>query len=78
MKKLIASGILVSMALMTLSGVALIVVSLTSTPAEAGAPCRCPLIVAPVMCDNGKTYINQCEANCHHARNCVPTGGLSG
>jgi hypothetical protein len=42
-------------------------------PAEAGA-CRCPLIYAPVICDHGKTYPNQCVADCHNAKNCVPTG----
>ena len=40
------------------------------------AACRCPLIYAPVQCDNGKTYPNQCVADCHHAKNCVPTGEL--
>ena len=43
--------------------------------AQAG-PCRCPLIYAPVICDHGKTYPNQCVADCHNAKNCVPTGGL--
>ena len=38
--------------------------------------CRCPEIYAPVTCDNGKTYPNQCFADCHHAKNCVPSGGL--
>lgn len=36
------------------------------------APCRCPLIYAPVKCSNGKTYPNPCEADCHNAKNCVP------
>jgi hypothetical protein len=40
---------------------------------EAGG-CRCPLIYAPVTCDHGKTYPNPCEAECHHAKNCVPSG----
>jgi len=43
--------------------------------AQAGA-CRCPLIYAPVICDHDKTYPNQCVADCHNAKNCVPTGGL--
>ena len=46
-----------------------------STPAVAG-PCICPKIYAPVICDNGKTYPNQCVADCRHARNCVPTGEI--
>jgi len=41
--------------------------------AQAGG-CRCPLIYAPVTCDHGKTYPNQCEADCHNAKNCVPSG----
>ena len=35
---------------------------------------RCPLIYAPVICDNGKTYPNLCYAEQHHAKNCVPAG----
>ncbi len=42
---------------------------------QAG-PCRCPLIYAPVKCSNGKTYPNPCVADCHHAKDCVPTGDL--
>lgn len=34
----------------------------------------CPLIYAPVICDHNKTYPNQCEADQHHAKNCVPLG----
>lgn len=45
------------------------------TQAKAAA-CRCPLIYAPVQCDHGKVYPNQCVADCHHAKNCVPTGQL--
>jgi hypothetical protein len=51
-----------------------VVDSESSTRAQASA-CRCPLIYAPVVCDNGKTYPNQCVANCHHAKGCVPSGG---
>lgn len=46
-----------------------------STEVQA-ARCLCPLIYAPVACDHGKTYPNQCVANCHNAKNCVPTGGF--
>lgn len=53
----------------------LIAVLSTST-VEAKGPCRCPLIYAPVQCDNGKVYPNPCVAECHNARNCVPTGEL--
>jgi len=44
--------------------------------AEAGGGSVCPKIYAPVICDNGKTYPNQCEADRHHAKNCVPTGEI--
>lgn len=40
------------------------------------ARCLCPLIWAPVICDNGRTYPNACEARCAHAKNCVPTGDI--
>ena len=39
--------------------------------------CRCPLIYAPVTCDHGKTYPNPCVADCHNAKNCVPSGLLA-
>ncbi len=64
------AGILVA----TFAAVAL--VSETASPVMAG-PCRCPLLYAPVICDNGKTYSNQCFADCRNARNCVPTGGAA-
>ena len=44
----------------------------TSRPAEAAKPC--PLIYAPVKCDNGKTYTNQCLADRARATGCVPIG----
>ena len=45
----------------------------TETEAAIGG-CICPMIYAPVRCDNGKTYSNQCVANCARAKNCVPVG----
>jgi hypothetical protein len=47
----------------------------TSTTVEAG-PCHCPRLYAPVICDNGKTYPNQCVADCRNADNCAPTGDI--
>lgn len=44
-----------------------------SSSVSAGPPV-CPKIYAPVVCDNGKVYPNQCEADRHHAKNCVPLG----
>ena len=75
MKRFFAACVLSSMMAMLLIGVVAIVMAAISTPAEAG-PCRCPLIYAPVACDHGRTYPNQCVADCHNAQNCVPTGGL--
>jgi hypothetical protein len=50
-------------------------VSAIFTEAHA-RPCLCPDIYAPVVCDNGKVYPNQCVADCRHAKNCVPTGWI--
>lgn len=42
--------------------------------AQAKGPCRCPMVYAPVECDKGKIYPNQCVADCRNAKNCVPIG----
>jgi len=44
------------------------------TETEAKGPCVCPKIYAPVECDRGKVYPNQCVADCRNAKNCVPVG----
>jgi hypothetical protein len=49
------------------------VLALMVKPAEA-ARCVCPKVYAPVECDRGKVYPNQCVADCRHAKNCVPIG----
>jgi hypothetical protein len=41
------------------------------TEAKA-APCRCPMLYAPVICDHDRVYPNMCIAECKHAKNCVP------
>lgn len=43
-----------------------------SLSAVTAAPSRCPAVWAPVLCDNGRVYPNQCEADRHRAKNCVP------
>jgi len=65
--------LLVALALVLTVGLGLMALS---TPAEAKGGCICPQIYAPVICDHGKTYPNQCVADCRHARNCVPAGIL--
>jgi len=57
----------------TLMFVVALGVSALFSKAEA-CGCRCPLIYAPVTCDHGKTYPNPCVADCHNAKNCVPSG----
>jgi len=75
MKRLVGS-VLVAVAVTTALSLGFVaLMTATTTPAEA-ARCICPKIYAPVVCDNGKTYPNQCVANCRHAKNCVPTGGI--
>ncbi len=61
--------------ILALAGVTLI---WSGQPAHAGkgGGGRCPLIYAPVICDNGKVYPNQCYADRAHAKNCVPTGDI--
>jgi hypothetical protein len=76
MKRILAACVLSSLMGMILLGVVAIVLTATSTPAEAAGPCRCPLVYAPVVCDRGKVYPNPCVAGCHNAKNCVPTGGV--
>ena len=48
--------------------------SLFSEAQAIGGGCICPMIYAPVKCDNGRTYSNACVASCAHAKNCVPVG----
>lgn len=71
MRKLVTSALLVGAIFVATAIAALTVVDITTTTADAGA-CRCPLVYAPVICSNGKTYPNQCVADCHHASGCVP------
>jgi len=52
---------------------AALVAVLSFSKAPAGPPV-CPQIYAPVICDGGKIYPNQCVADRHHAKNCVPYG----
>jgi len=76
MKKRLVGSILLAVAVVGIVGVGFVtLMATTATPAEA-ARCICPKIYAPVVCDKGRTYPNQCVADCRHARNCVPTGIL--
>jgi hypothetical protein len=54
---------------------AALIAGVTATVAHAAPRCICPMIYAPVQCDNGRTYSNQCFANCARATGCVPIGG---
>jgi hypothetical protein len=58
-----------------LAGLALTVFAIGALAAASNAgPGYCPQIVAPVICSNGKVYINQCYADKAHAKDCVPYG----
>lgn len=50
--------------------------ALASRTVVSAGPPVCPQIYAPVICDNGKIYPNQCVADRKNAKNCVPTGDL--
>jgi len=58
-------------------GVCLMGLSVSGAQAVEQHPvnAKCPLIWAPVKCDNGKTYTNQCFATAAHATGCYPIGG---
>jgi hypothetical protein len=57
-----------------LAVLALAAVAVASISVALAGPPLCPQIYAPVICDGGKIYPNQCEADRHHAKNCVPYG----
>jgi hypothetical protein len=42
------------------------------TPTLEAPASLCPAVYAPVICDHDKIYPNQCVADLHHAKNCVP------
>jgi hypothetical protein len=58
------------------AGAAVVAVASLLSTAMAGPPNACPAIWAPVICDDGKVYPNQCEADKKKAKNCVPYGEL--
>ena len=53
-----------------------VAVAIASISVASASPPVCPKIYAPVICDNGRVYVNQCYADRHHAENCVPYNGL--
>lgn len=60
--------------IITIVLLALAAVGIASIPVALAGPPVCPQIYAPVICDGGKIYPNQCVADRHHAKNCVPYG----
>lgn len=60
--------------LLVVAAGAIAAISSFSNAAGGGGPPACPEIYAPVICDNGRVYPNQCWADRHHAKNCVPYG----
>jgi hypothetical protein len=62
----------------TAFALALLLGAFAAQPASAVQGCKkdkdaiCPFIFAPVVCDNGKTYSNQCFATADCATGCVP------
>lgn len=51
-----------------------VVMAAVLTAKAPAAPPVCPKIYAPVICDDGKVYANQCLADRKNAQNCVPYG----
>jgi hypothetical protein len=61
------------------ASVAVCVVGIHATSHEASAkpgPKVCPEVYAPVICSNGRVYVNQCYADKARATGCVPYGDL--
>ncbi len=68
MRRTLAACVVVLAVLAVIAGS----LAVTSTPASAKPPCRCPLYCIEVICDNGQVYCNSCLAGCAGAKNCHP------
>jgi len=59
-----------------------VVAASTASPAFAakrppsGPTCLCPDVFDPVICSNGVTYSNFCQAGCAGATGCTRTGDI--
>jgi len=64
--------------LLVLAGAAVVAITSFSNAAGGGGggPQLCPDIYAPVICDGGKIYPNQCYADRQKAKNCRPYGDI--
>jgi len=60
-----------------LSGIAVVLGALAALASSTFAgPPLCPDLYAPVICNNGKVYPNQCYADRAKAKGCVPYGDI--
>ena len=59
-----------------LVAVAVLGVLAVMPPVEARPPCLCPDVFDPVICNNGVTYSNFCQAGCAGAKGCHRTGDI--
>lgn len=63
--------------LLVLAGAAVVAItSFSNAAGGGGGPQLCPDIYAPVICDGGKIYPNQCYADRQKAKNCRPYGDI--
>jgi len=67
-------AVLGTIAAMVFGSVALFTEVQAKRPGPPGGGCICPMVYAPVECNGGKVYSNQCVADCHNAKGCVPIG----
>lgn len=73
MRKLVKVVLLIAVC----GGAVALLNGVSSTDAQARPPvgkCECANLDAPVICNGGKVYANQCVANCFNATGCVPYG----
>jgi hypothetical protein len=67
-------------ACLSLIAVGMFSIALAKKPPPPPPPpkgeCLCPDVYAPVICSNGITYSNLCQAGCAGATGCTPTGDI--
>lgn len=73
--------VLCTLVIVAAIGVGVVAVS-TEVDASGLEPCRCIPFFDPVVCNGGRVFPNQCEADCARAKECRPAlstiGGSGG
>ena len=59
-----------------IAAVVLGIAAVVPPPVDARPPCLCPDVFDPVLCSNGMSYSNFCQAGCAGATDCHRTGDI--